>query len=298
MLNNIQTQFTIKDLENLSGIKAHTIRIWEKRYDILSPSRTDSNIRFYDIQGLQKLLNVTLLYNKGYKISKIGQLDDKDLIVTVRSEIAKSEDNTHFFSSLKLSMLNFDQSLFEHTYNKLVSERSFREIFVDVFIPLLTEVGLLWQSNSITPAHEHFISNLIKQKLLLNIERVQQSPAENIDKVFVLYLPSQEIHELGLLYIHYELGLKGYKSIYLGQSVPIESLLAVTKIYKELTFVSYFTIKPDISEIPGYIEEMNDQILEGTSNDLLLLGRNLRDVTIEHSKIKVFNDLRDLINIF
>lgn len=298
ILNNILTQFSIKDLENLSGIKAHTIRIWEKRYNILVPSRTTTNIRYYNIANLQRLLNITLLYNGGYKISKIGALNEQELLQLTKEEIARSDDNDHFMSALKLSMLNFDQSLFEHTYTRLIADRSFRDIFIDVFIPLLDEIGLLWQSESITPAHEHFISNLIKQKLHINIERVQQRPPEDNSSVYALYLPVNEIHELGLLYLHYEIVLKGYHSIYLGQSVPMESLSAIQNIYDNVIFISYFTIQPSLEELPKYFEEIDQNVLSPKNSQLWATGRNV--ITFKgkppSKNISLFNDVKNILN--
>lgn len=296
-MNNVATLFSIKDLENLSGIKAHTIRIWEKRYEILSPSRTDSNIRFYDIVNLQKLLNVTLLYNNGLKISKIAKLDKDELQIRVRELASRTEGNEKFLNAMKLAMLNFDQSLFENTYNRLVLENSFRNIFVEVFIPLLHSIGLEWQSNSITPAHEHFISNLIKQKLHINIERVQQIPPKYPEKIFVLFLPMNEIHELGLLYIQYELILKGYHAIYLGQSVPLDNLEVIQKVYSGVTFVSYFTVRPSADDVPDYLDQFETTILNKPGNKLWILGRNTRDIdyAFDEKKINRFEDIQSLI---
>lgn len=155
-MNNVKSKFSIKDLENLTGIKAHTIRIWEKRYNLLSPNRTDTNIRFYELADFQKLLNVSYLNNNGYKISKIATLEGNKIPELVRQIAAKSNLNSHAINSFKLSMLNFDQVLFYKTYERLEKEKSFRDIFYTIFIPLLTELGLLWQTDTITPAHEHF----------------------------------------------------------------------------------------------------------------------------------------------
>ncbi|MBP6411753.1 MAG: MerR family transcriptional regulator, partial [Pseudarcicella sp.] len=223
-MNNIKSVFSIKDLENLSGIKAHTIRIWEKRYDILQPMRTETNIRLYDLASLQKLLNITLLHDYGYKISKIATYPQEKIPSLVREIISNKTAKNHAISDLKMAMMNFDQDLFFATYNWLMSEKSFKEIFHQVFIPLMNELGLLWQSDTITPAHEHFITYLIKQKLLVNTEKLQVLKQTKTDKVFVLSLPMNEIHELGLMYLHYEILLNGYKSIYLGESMPIENL--------------------------------------------------------------------------
>ncbi len=234
-MNTIKEQFSIKDLENLSGIKAHTIRIWEKRYGLLSPERTDTNIRYYSLEALQKLLNVSLLNSNGYKISKIAQLPEDKIPVAVREMIVKKGVNNYTVNSFKLAMLNFDYKLFNATYNQLLVQKSFREIFLNIFVQLLDDVGLLWQSKTITPAHEHFVSNLIKQKIYLHIENLQLQASEKDNKVFVLFLPLNEIHELGLLYLHLEFLLHGYPSIYLGQSVPAENLKDLQSIYKNIT---------------------------------------------------------------
>jgi len=219
----VKKTFSIKDLENLSGIKAHTIRIWEKRYNLLSPERTQTNIRLYSLLSLQKLLNITLLYENGLKISKIAQLKNEEIPLKVREIIDEKSIKNNMMNAFKLSMINFDQSLFYNTYNKLVVDLSFREIFKEYFIPLLQELGYLWQSNTISTTHEHFITNLVKQKVYTNTEKVHRSEYVN-NKSFVLFLPENEIHELGILYLNYELNLRGYKSIFLGQSVPIENL--------------------------------------------------------------------------
>ena len=207
-MNNIKSVFSIKDLENLSGIKAHTIRIWEKRYDILQPMRTDTNIRLYDLASLQKLLNITLLHDYGYKISKIATYPQDKIPSLVREIISNKTAKSHAISEFKMAMMNFDQELFFNTYNWLIAEKSFKEVFHQVFIPLMNELGLLWQSDTITPAHEHFISYLIKQKLLINTEKLQILKQTKLDKVFVLSLPMNEIHELGLMYLNYEILIK------------------------------------------------------------------------------------------
>jgi DNA-binding transcriptional MerR regulator len=296
-LNNISTVFSIKDLENLSGIKAHTIRIWEKRYNILEPLRTDSNIRYYDTRNLQKLLNVTVLYNNGIKISKIAKLEQEELEVKVREYASKGSNIENSLSALKLAMLNFDLELFEQTYNRLITENTFRTVFLQVFIPFLHNIGLEWQSNSINPAHEHFITNLINQKLLINIERVQQEPVKHKNTVFVLFLPMNEIHTLGLLYLHYELLLNGYKSIYLGESVPINNLLTFTDQYSSVTYVSYFTVKPDPDYVIDYLTEFNKEVNLSDSNKLWLLGRRVQDLKLplEFKEMSIFENINHLL---
>lgn len=295
-MNNTKSIFSIKDLENLSGIKAHTIRIWEKRYNVLEPMRTDTNIRTYDLASLQKLLNITLLHNHGYKISKISQLS-KERIPQLANEIISDKSvKHHAISSFKMAMMNFDHSLFFTTYNDLLSEKSFKEVFYDVFIPLIQEIGFLWQTDTITPAHEHFISYLIKQKLLTNTEKIQTKPPTKSDRIFVLYLPTNEIHELGLMYLNYEILSLGYKTIYLGESVPVESLKDMKKYFDNITYICYSTVEPDKNEINNYIQKLNDEILDETSN-LWLIGRMIENINenLLSYKTTSFSSIKELV---
>jgi len=296
-MNNIKSTFSIKDLENLTGIKAHTIRIWEKRYNLLQPERTDTNIRYYSLANLQKLLNISYLNNNGYKISKIASLDANDIPKLVK-EVAKNDTtNNHAIDAFKLSMLNFDQKLFYDTYDSLIHEKSFSEIFYQDLIPLLSEIGMLWQTDTITPAHEHFITSLIRQKILINIEMIQSQNQINTNKIFVLYLPDNEVHELGLMMINYEIISKGHQAIFLGQSVPIESLKDLLSHYNDITFVSYFTIKPEKEDLVDYINDFNSKLLIKDSMKLWILGRRLNeiDLTSLPKQIIPFKTIEDLV---
>lgn len=297
-MNNIQVNFSIKDLENLTGIKAHTIRIWEKRYNLLSPNRSDTNIRNYSLASLQKLLNISFLYNNGYKISKIANLSESDIPIKVREIASRAKVEDHAINAFKLSMLNFDQVLFYNTYNNLIEHKSFKKVFYDVFLPLLNEIGLLWQTDTITPAHEHFLTSHIKQKILINIERLQILEPKPESKTFILYLPDNEVHDIGLLFINYELRSKGYHTIFLGESVPMASLVSVLEFFNEITFISYFTVNPELSEIPKYLEDFDDLLLNNDRTDLLLLGPKLvgleEDVKIPEG-ITLYNSIENLV---
>ncbi|MDI1256820.1 MAG: MerR family transcriptional regulator [Flavobacterium sp.] len=297
-MSRIKNVFSIKDLENLSGIKAHTIRIWEKRYNVLEPMRTDTNIRIYDIAGLQKLLNITLLHNHGYKISKISKFEPEKIPDLVKGIVSKKSANSHAINAFKMAMMNFDQQLFLSTYNTLLSEKSFREIFQNVFIPLINDLGILWQTDTITAAHEHFISNLIKQKLLLNIEKFQIIKPVKTEKVFVLYLPMNEIHELGLLYVNYEILLNGYQSVYLGESLPIDNLKQMKNYFENIIFVSYLTVYPEPEELSSYIAEMNTEILDDDNTELWLVGRKAMQIDSGElsPKISRFSGIADVID--
>jgi len=277
-MNIVKNNFSIKDLENLSGIKAHTIRIWEKRYNLLQPNRTDTNIRYYSLENLQKLLNITFLYNNGYKISKISNLGEDTIKTVVHDLVNEKSIKGHAVNAFKMAMLNFDQSLFFNTYNNLLKEKSFREIFYQIFIPLLEEMGLLWQTDTITPAHEHFISSLIKQKILVNTEKLQVNRPKKKDKTFVLYLPDNEIHELGLMYINYEILLHDYQAIFLGQSIPIDNLVDLIPLYDNIVFVSYFTVKPVKDDLMTYIKDIEKKLIRPNHTEFWVLGRMLHEL--------------------
>ena len=299
MLNNaynVKTVFSIKDLENLSGIKAHTIRIWEKRYNVLQPMRSDTNIRNYDLQSLQKLLNVVLLNDYGYKISRIAEHSAEKIELLVREIISEKSTKNHAINAFKMAMINFDQALFLNTYNSLLSEKSFRDIFYEVVIPLMQEIGLLWQSGTVSPAQEHFITFLIKQKLFLNIEKLQILEPTRTDKVFVLYLPENEIHELGLMYLNYEILLNGYKTIYLGESVPIDSLMDMKKYFDNIVYVSYLTVEPTKDAVNDYINELTTKIINSNSQ-VWLLGRMVEfiDTNTISDKISVYHSISDAV---
>ncbi|HWS60970.1 MAG TPA: MerR family transcriptional regulator [Flavobacterium sp.] len=294
--HNVKTVFSIKDLENLSGIKAHTIRIWEKRYNVLQPMRSDTNIRNYDLQNLQKLLNIVLLHNYGYKISRIAEHSSEKIELLVREIISEKSTKNHAINAFKMAMINFDQALFFNTYNSLLSEKSFRDVFYEVVIPLMQEIGLLWQAGTITPAQEHFITFLIKQKLLLNTEKLQILEPTRTDKVFVLYLPENEIHELGLMYLNYEILLNGYKTIYLGESVPIDSLKEMKKYFDNIIYVSYLTVEPTKDNINDYVAEIETKIIDSSSK-VWLLGRLVEfiDTTNISDQILVYKSISDLV---
>ncbi|WP_299129348.1 MerR family transcriptional regulator [uncultured Winogradskyella sp.] len=296
-MNNIKSQFSIKDLENLTGIKAHTIRIWEKRYNLLQPKRTDTNIRYYDLASFQKLLNVSYLNNNGYKISKIAKIKEHKIPLLVREIAAEHNTESHAINAFKLSMLNFDQTLFYTTYESVLKEKAFEDIFYEVFIPLLTEIGLLWQTDTISPSHEHFLTSLIRQKILINTEKIQSKQVNNSKKTFVLYLPENEIHELGLMFINYQLVSKGYQSIFLGFSVPLESLLDLQNYYDEIIYISYFTVKPEKEIIEDYIKNFENLLIKNRPNTKLwILGQMLNALDLENlpKNMTAFKNIKDL----
>ncbi len=295
-MNNIKQNFSIKDLENLCGVKAHTIRIWEKRYNLLNPDRTDTNIRTYNIHSLQKLLNVTYLVNSGYKISRISKLDSNEINAYVQRIVSATSSKDQAINSFKIAMINYNQELFLSTYEQLEQKSDFRQIFYNVFIPFLNEIGLLWQTNTISPSHEHFITNLIKQKLFINIEKSQIKQVIKKDKLFILFLPENEIHDLGLIFLNYEILFKGYRVISLGPSTPINSLPKPDDFTEEVIYLSYFTIKPEKDKIKEYLKEFNTVIGETTKNQFWMLGKQTQFLPEKLApNQRRFNSIQELV---
>ncbi|MBZ9631172.1 MerR family transcriptional regulator [Salegentibacter sp. LM13S] len=290
----IKQNFSIKDLENLSGIKAHTIRIWEKRYNILNPNRTSTNIRTYDSSNLQKILNVAFLNVHGYKISRISKLSDEEISKMVRGISASSSKENRAQNSFKLAMMNFDEDLFNATYDNLQKDKSFREIFHQVFLPLLEQIGMLWQTDTIKPIHEHYIVDLIKQKLYFNLAEIKKEIKPTSDKLYVLFLPENEIHDIGIIYLYYELLYHGNKAIYLGPSLPLTDLGYLLERHDYINFVSYFTTAP--GDIEDFITQFNEQVCEKKTYELLLFGHKLRE--IQHKELPAFVKTHTNLNQF
>jgi DNA-binding transcriptional MerR regulator len=222
--------FTIKDLENLSGIKAHTIRIWEQRYSFLKPQRTDTNIRYYSNDELKTVLNIALLNKYGFKISHIDKMQPGELrekIITLTNMQAQQE---RMINELVQFMIDLDMDKFETMLDNYITARGIDKTITQLVFPFLEKIGILWLTNHINPAQERLITNIIRQKLIVGIEGVFSHFQS--DKTVLLFLPEGEHHELGLLYMYYLLKNKGLKIVYLGANVPIKDVAFVAEIKK------------------------------------------------------------------
>jgi len=294
-LNSIKETYTIKDFENLSGIKAHTIRIWEKRYDLFAPERLESNFRSYTQQDLQKMLNIAYLNINGFKISKIAALSNNEIEIKVREHSTNNQNNDAEINSLKLAMLKFDTVHFNQVYLKLLSEKTFSQVIESVFIPLLVDIGILWHSNTINPANEHFISNLIIQKIQIQTEKSYSNQGDlNDDFVHILFLPTNEIHEIGLLYINYLLTLKGQKTVYLGQSIPLTDLRSIQQQFTNVKFITAFTTEPKTENINKYLSELLE-IIESADNHCSIIGNKTTTIKTQSIHISLFQNISEYI---
>tara|TARA_B110000495_G_C22899282_1_gene524731 strand:- start:112 stop:996 length:885 start_codon:yes stop_codon:yes gene_type:complete len=290
---SIQTSFSIKDLENLSQIKAHTIRIWEKRYELFNPTRSDTNIRSYSNEDLLKLLNVSLLIKYGYKISTISKKTDEEIKEIIEENTTEDQEYKSYYNSFKLSMLNFDKVLFEKTFKELSAIESFENIYVIIFYRLLSEVGLMWQKNTINPTQEHFISTLIQQKLLLQIESFDKNRTDS-SKTFVLFLPLNESHQIGLLFIQYLLLKNNKNTIFLGPSVSTDNLTFIQDKFKNVEYITNISINPK-TEV--FFLEFDKILLQDTENKLHVFGHKtklFKEIS-ESNKIKFYTSPYEFI---
>ena len=297
-MDRVKSTFSIKNLENLSGIKAHTLRIWEKRYNLLEPERTDTNIRRYSLDSLRKLLNITLLYNHGFKISKIASLETSEIPKLVRSIALKANSEQVSINAFKLAMINFDYELFDTNYEEILQHHNFEYLFMNIFMPLMKELGILWQTGAISPSHEHFITNLVKQKIHLQTEYLQKNKFEQKNHpIFVLFLPENEIHELGILYLNYLILSKGHRTIFLGQSLQTSSLQTLYSYETKYYFVSYITVEPSKDEIMPYLHSFYNKILENQDSKLILFGPQQIAIDKEKlpKKIEMFRSVESFV---
>ncbi len=231
--------FTIKDIENLTGIKAHTIRIWEQRYSFLNPNRTGTNIRVYSNEELKTVLNIALLNKYGFKISHIAQMNEKELKNKILSLTNSQAQQERIVNEMLNCMIDIDFEQFESILDQHISRLGIEKSITQIIFPFLERVGILWLTSNINPAQEHLITNIIRQKIILGIETV--TSIFNSSKLCIVFLPEGEHHELGILFIHYLLKSKGIKVIYLGANVPIADIEYLCKIKSPDFIYSHLT---------------------------------------------------------
>ena len=288
-MKKVKSRFSIKNLEHISGIKAHTIRIWEKRYNLLSPERTDTNIRKYSLDSLGQLLNITLLYKKGFKISKIANLEPKKIPLLVREIALENNSENISINAFKLAMVNFDVGMFDAKYKILVQNNNFEFVFFKVFVPLMIELGILWQTGAICPSHEHFITSLIKQKIHVQTEKIQNKSlvGDSFPK-FAVFLPDNEIHELSILFLNYLILSKGFQTIFLGQSMPVNSLKTILSQNDLIHFVTYITLKPSKGDISKFVSLINETLIKGSKNKLSIFGPQVKYLADRQTPDNIF----------
>ncbi len=284
-------KYSIKELEKLSGIKAHTIRIWEKRHNIIEPARTETNIRYYSDEDLKKILNVSILNNNGLKISQIASLSKADLVAKVKQLSEEKTDTGIYIDQLTLSMVDFDEEKFEKLLAGYILKLGFERTLLEIVYPFLTKIGVLWLSNNISPIQEHFITNLIRQKIIVAIDGITTRPLHNAPRV-VFFLPENEMHEIGLLFFHYLLKSKGFQTYYLGQYVPLNDLEdSVMRLNPDYMIASISYI-PSAKQLNNFLSDLNTRF---TGIDIYVTGRPVMEKSFaEFDNLHFFRDATDL----
>ena len=246
--------FTIKDLENLSGIKAHTIRIWEQRYSFLKPERTNTNIRYYSNEELKKILNVALLNKYSYKISHIDKMSETEIKEKILSLTQPEALQERIVNDLIQNMVDVDIDKLEILLDKYILTRGIEKTITQIIFPFLERIGILWLTNNINPAQEHLVTNIIRQKLIVGINGIV-TPFK-INKTVLLFLPDGEYHELGLLFMNYLLKSRGVNTVYLGCSIPIIDVEYIVKLKKPDYLYSHLTTVGQTFNFDKFIDNL------------------------------------------
>jgi DNA-binding transcriptional MerR regulator len=224
------SSYTIKDLEKISGIKAHTIRIWEQRYQFLQPQRTETNIRTYSSDELKTILNVSLLNKYGFKISHIDKMSAEQMEEKILSLNQIDAQRERVVNALIKEMVSLNMANFERQLDTYIGQKGIEKTIIEIIFPFMERVGILWVTNHINPAQEHLATNVIRQKIILGIEKLP--PVLNYTKRIVLFMPEGEYHEIGLLYVHFLLKQRGFYVDYLGTNVPMVDLKYLSEFHK------------------------------------------------------------------
>ena len=286
------TVYSIKDLEHLSGIKAHTLRIWEQRYKLVTPKRTDTNIRYYDDQDLKLILNVSLLKENGFKISKIAEMSEVDLrqkVIQITEQSSRFPDQ---IQALTLAMIDLDEDRFEKIISTNTLQIGFESSMINIIYPFLVKIGFLWQTGAINPAQEHFISHLIRQKIIVAIDG-QVVKADKSSSKYMLYLPEGELHELSLLFSSYIIKSRNHKVIYLGQSLPLQDLQEAYNMHRPDYIMTVVTSTPGQDLIQEYVDRLASKFPDA---ELLFSGYQVigQDIDVPSNGV-IFNKIEDLI---
>ena len=249
--------YSIKEIEKVSGIKAHTIRMWERRYGIVVPKRTDTNIRFYSDEDLKHLLNISILNQNGLKISKIAALDKDELRDKVADLLDSSQKYNHVIDAMLLSMLEIDEYAFNESFSAAWKEYGFEKLIEQIIFPFLERIGVLWQTDTINPAQEHFMSNLMRQKIIVTIDKEISNKKSHKDKI-IFFLPEDELHELGLLFYSFIARKEGFEVIYLGASVPFDDLKEVQRVTGAKAFFSAYVAAREKEELENMFSDLRE----------------------------------------
>jgi len=267
--------FTIKDIENLSGIKAHTLRIWEQRYQLFVPKRKESKHRYYDNEDLKHILRISQLYHNGVKISKIAQLPASSIRSMAMEQPLGRQNTDAYIHRLIEASIDFDEDRFENLFEQAMKQFGLEATIIDVMYAFLERIGLLWLTDHIIPAQEHFASNIIKRKVIAALDALKTKPSPS-SSTYVLFTPEGEQHEIPLLLNHYLMKASGKKCVYMGVDVPFNDL--ATYVHLKNPKYLYF------HAITHFYEQPIDDLLKDlkqkfSQQEIIMSGPLTKEVT-------------------
>lgn len=287
--------FTIKDIENLSGIKAHTIRIWEQRYSFLKPQRTQTNIRYYTSDEVKTILNIALLNKYGYKISHIDKMNEVEMKEKILSLSGTQAQQERIVNDLIQQMIDLDIEEFEKVLDNYILARGIEKAIIQIIFPFLEKIGILWLTNHVNPAQEHLVTNIIRQKLIVGIEGV--STPLKINKTVLLFLPEGEYHEVGLLFLYYLLKSRGANVIYLGANVPMNDVEFVVRLKKPDYIYSHLSTVGNSFSFEKFMSQLDKRFKD---NRVVISGQLThvyeKKIPAHFKFIKSFTEVFDFIH--
>lgn len=287
-------KYSIKDIETLTGVQAHTIRIWEQRYGILKPERSDTNIRSYSDEQLKYVLNLSFLNKHGIKISKLASMDNSQIVKEIEKLSDSAEYNNVSILGMQSAMIDFDKNKFEKIFSSCILRDGILKTMTQVIIPFLQKIGTLWATNSINPAQEHFITNLIRKKLLVAIDSI--IPENNVNsKKILLYMPEGEYHEIPLLMTYYIIKRYHHDALYMGASLPLNDLRKAIEFVKPDYIVSMVTLPTQDLTINEYLHILCSSY-KGTH--FVLGGKQAEYVTDKIKNLSLTHSIDDIITFF
>ena len=283
--------FTIRDIENLCGIKAHTIRIWEQRYALVAPKRKESQHRFYDNDDLKEFLRISFLYHNGFKISKIASLGAEEIQRIVANFSAKEENHESFVHQLIEAGMDFDKEKFEKIVSYLVLKIGFEKCIIEVLYPFLLRIGLLWMTNNIIPAQEHFTSNIIREKILLATNGLELEPTN--ESIIIVFAPFGEHHEIPLLTSNYFFRKNNIRTVYFGVNVTVESLINYLEVQPATHLFTHLTTNLTFERLMDYLLLLNNNF---PGKKIVVSGPASMVIEKNIDNLLILNSLTDMID--
>ena len=252
--------------------------MWEKRYHLFAPDRTQTNIRNYDLNELKKLLNIAYLVRQGARISTVAELTEQQIQKQVEKEVAKKQSGDYHQEALLMATLGYDVAAFQGVLKKLLQQDSFEKVYGQILLPFIQTIGMLWHAGTLDLTHEHFATQMIQRQLLLHTAALDAVPKRTDTPFFVLFLPDNEIHALGLELAQYLILKRGMDVLMLGPSVPLDGLVKFTSSAQKVIFLSFFTVRPAALDLELYVKQAKKLLLEKNPHTLWVLGARASEI--------------------